>query len=113
LQAAGQAESALLPVVVARLKVQRCLLSLQQRCGMFSCPDRTQNVTAPLCAVLWSAVMFHVDLLYCMLPCCLDAMQVFISGTDEHLELCKATYELAQELKMQCDGQPALVRHPF
>ncbi|KAI3428460.1 hypothetical protein D9Q98_007286 [Chlorella vulgaris] len=33
---------------------------------------------------------------------------VFISGTDEHLELCKATYELAQELKMQCDGQPAL-----
>lgn len=36
--------------------------------------------------------------------------QVFTSGTDEFLELCKAVYELAAELKLRCAGQPALVR---
>ena len=32
--------------------------------------------------------------------------QVFTSGTDEHLELCKAVKELvSDDLKMDCNGQ--------
>ena len=33
-------------------------------------------------------------------------MQVFTSGTDEHLELCKAVKELVtDDLKVDCNGQ--------
>lgn len=43
-------------------------------------------------------------------PCAL--LQVFTSGTDELLELCKATYELHGELGMRCTGQPPKVPSP-
>ena len=45
-------------------------------------------------------------------PPLMSALQVCTSGTDEHLELCKATYELYHELKMNAPGQPPLVRPP-
>lgn len=41
-------------------------------------------------------------------------MQAFVSGADELLELCKATYELHRELKMDYQGQPVKARpNPF
>ena len=42
----------------------------------------------------------------------MSVLQVCTSGTDEHLELCKATYELYHELKMNAPGLPPLVRPP-